>query len=145
MTLPEIFTGPWARTWGEELRRSDLYRSTAAGWEGSVLMVLEAGGGLELAEDRPVLLDLWHGECRDARAASAADREAAPFILTAGAAVWKRLLNGDLDPLFAVMAGKLKLARGNVAQLLPYARAAQEMVAAARRIDACYPTGWDDL
>jgi putative sterol carrier protein len=145
MTAPEIFTDAWARAWGEELRRSDLYRTAAAGWEGSILMVLESGEGLELVEDRPVLLDLRHGECRDARAASAADREAAPFVLTAGARVWKRLLTADLDPLFAVMSGKLRLDRGNVARLLPYTQAAKEMVAAARRIEAGYPAGWEEV
>jgi putative sterol carrier protein len=143
MSAPEIFTDSWARAWGEELGRSEVYRAAAAGWEGEVLLVLEGGDGLAVEGDRPVLLDLWHGECRDARAA--ADTERAPFELRASAAVWKRLLDGDLDPLFALMSGKLKLARGNVAQLLPYAQAAKEMVAAARRVEACYPAGWERL
>lgn len=145
MSVPEIFTDSWARAWGEELGRSEVYRTAAVGWEGEVLLVLEGGDGLALEGDRPVLLDLWHGECRDARTATPADLEVAPFELRAAAGVWKRLLDGNLDPLFALMSGKLKLARGNVAQLLPYAQAAKEMVAAARRIEACYPAGWEGL
>jgi putative sterol carrier protein len=140
---PEIFTDAWARAWGEELRASESYRSAAGGWEGAIALTLEGNGDPGALQDRSVLLDLWHGECRDARAAEPSDLERAPFLLRAPAAVWKRVLEGDLDPLLAVMSGKLELARGSVASLVPYSRASKELVLAARRIDATFPEGWE--
>lgn len=142
VTNPEVFTDAWAHAWGEQLRTSDEYRSAADTWEGAIALVLEADAGLGLPESRSVLLDLWHGECREARAAEPADLEGAPFVLQGAAAVWKRVLEGDLDPLFALMSGKLQLVRGSVAKMVPYARASKEMVLAARRIEASYPEGW---
>jgi len=143
VTRPRIFTDAWARAWGEELRDSESYRSAADSWEGAIALTLEGDADLGPPDDRSVLLDLWHGECRDARAAEPADLERAPFVLRAPAAVWKRVLEGDLDPLLAVMSGKLKLVRGNVARLVPYSQASKELVFAARRIDASYPEGWE--
>lgn len=143
MTKPEIFTDAWARAWGEELRASESYRSAAANWEGTLVMSLEGDPDLGPTDDRAVVLDLWHGDCRDARSAEPADLEQAPFLLRAPAAVWKRVLEGDLDPLLAVMSGKLGLVRGSVARLVPYSRASKELVLAARRIDASYPEGWE--
>jgi len=43
------------------------------------------------------------------------------------------------DPLFALMGGKLKLERGSVSALLPFARAAKEMVTAATRVPTRFP------
>jgi len=140
---PEIFTDAWARAWGDQLRTSESYRSAAARWEGAIAMVLEADAGLGLPGDRSVLLDLWHGECREARTATGSDLEQAPFVLRGAAAIWKRVLEGDVDPLFAVMSGKLKLARGSVAKLVPHARASKEMVLAARRVEASFPRQWE--
>lgn len=143
VTRPEIFTDAWARAWGEELRGSESYRAAAASWEGAIALTLEGDPDLGPPDDRTVLLDLWHGDCRDARTAESTDLERAPFVLRAPAAVWKRVLEGDLDPLLAVMSGKLALVRGSVAKLVPYSRASKELVSAARRIDASYPERWE--
>lgn len=143
VTKPEIFTDPWARSWRRELTASEAYRSAAKKWEGALVLALEGDAELGPEDDRAVFLDLWHGECREARAARGADLERVPFALHGTAAVWKRVLQGDLDPLFALMSGKLKLTRGRVAQLVPFAQAAKEMVQAARRIEATYPRAWE--
>lgn len=142
MTRPEIFTDAWARAWGDQLRDSDTYRSAAQSWEGAIAMVLLGDSELGPTEDRAVLLDLWHGECRAARAAEPSDLESAPYVLQGPAAIWKRVLEGDLDPLFALMSGKLKLTQGSVAKLVPYTQASQEMVRAARRVVSTVPEGW---
>lgn len=138
----EVFTHEWALAWGEELRVSDAYRDAAGGWEGAIALVMEADPDLGIETDRAVLLDLWHGECRDARRARETDLEQAPFLLRARAAVWRRVLRGEVQPLLGVTMGTLQLERGSLTRLLPYTTAAKEMVAAAGRVETTFPEGW---
>jgi hypothetical protein len=46
------------------------------------------------------------------------------------------------DPVFGLLSGALHLERGSIAALVPFATAAREMVAAARRVEASFPSGW---
>lgn len=128
----EIFGEAWARAWMEALNASAAYREAAARWEGAIVLALPTGPA--------AWADLHHGVCRAARAAADDDRSAAPIVIRGESATWQRLLTGDLDPIFALMGGKLKLERGSVAALLPFARAAKEMVAAAARVPTTVPS-----
>lgn len=128
-----LFGEGWAARWAGEIAASEAYRKAAAGWEGALVLALPAAG------DPGVWVDLLHGACRGARAATAEDRATAPFVLEAPLPVWQRLLAGSLDPLWALVSGKVRLARGPLAGLVPWAAAARELVAAARRV----PTSFD--
>lgn len=132
----EVFTDTWAEAWAQELRISNAYRQAAEAWEGSVLLRMTADGA---ATDRAVFVDLWHGECRSARAADASDVEEADYVIQADLDVWSRVLAGDLEPIFGLMSGKLKLTRGSLAKLTPYMAASRELVAAASRVDSRFP------
>ena len=46
-----------------------------------------------------------------------------------------------MDPVSAVMQGKLKLSRGNLFTLAKYAPAAREMVLAAGEVGGTFPPG----
>jgi len=137
---PELFTAPWAAAVCRELTASEIYRKAAATWEGAM--------GFELAQDgahapgRAVVLELWHGECQGAREASPEELATLPFLIQGSPAAWHAVLVAGTDPIFALMSGKLRLARGSLSALIPYARAAQELVAAARRAPASLPPGW---
>lgn len=143
VTRSDVFTDPWARTWCEVLDRDETYRQAASGWEGALALVLEGDEELGPARDRAVYLDLHRGRCRRGRAATDEDLETAPFVLRGPSATWKRVLEGGLDPIFALMSGKLRLSRGSVARLVPYTRAAKRMVEVARGLETAYPEGWD--
>ena len=134
----EIFTDAWAEAWAQELQASDAYRAAAETWEGSVLLSLKAD---DTAADRAVFVDLWHGECRGARAAEASDIESADYVIQADLEVWSRVLARELEPIFGLMSGKLKLTRGSLAKLTPYMAASRELVAAASRVDSIFPEG----
>lgn len=127
----EVFSAGWAGAWQAALNDSAAYREAAARWEAPLVLALREGGA--------VWADLWHGGCRAARAATPEDLASAVFVIQADAAIWQRLLSGDLDPVFALMSGKLKLERGSVSALLPFARAAREMVLAATRVATRFP------
>lgn len=129
----EIFTAPWVDAWARELAVSPAYRRAAADWEGSLCLIW-TGAGSET--ERRVFLDLWHGDCRQARVAARGDAAGADFVLRASAETWQRLLDGGLDPIWALMGGKIRIERGRLSELMPHARAAKELILAARRISA---------
>jgi putative sterol carrier protein len=140
--MAELFGEEWARAWGEELARSETYRTAAARWEGSMVFGMNPDAALGVTSPRRVFLDLWHGHCRAARAAGEEDLAVARYVIAAGAAVWMEVLEGRIEPLRAFMSGKLELARGSVARLIPYVTAARELLAAARRVPTDFPSGW---
>lgn len=135
----EVFTEPWCRACCDALNEREGYRTAGAGWEGAVVLEMAADPAQGIGDDRAVLLDLHDARCRGARVASAEDRASAPYVLRADPATWKRLLAGETEPVAAVMAGRLRLTRGNLLTLAKYAGAAREMVAAAASAGGTFP------
>jgi len=138
----EILTEAWAAAWRDALNASDAYRRAAASWEGAVVAAVRAEPERGIVA-RAVFLDLWHGECRSARLASGSDVETARYVLTASAATWAELLGGAVDPVSAVMGGRLELTKGSVMGLFPHITAARELVAAARAVPTALPPEWE--
>lgn len=138
----EIFTGDWARAWCRELNESEAYAAAAEDWEGALILRVQADPSYGIEEDRAVWVDLHHGACRGARAAADDDAGATPYLIQADPYSWKRILDGEMDPISGLMRGKLKLERGSVVELARYVRAAKELVRAAGRVETAYPEGW---
>ncbi len=132
----EIFSDEWARACSHAINRRPSYREAAANWEGDVVLRMY---GDDPESARAVYLDLWHGECREARAAGDADLEAARHVLEASPGAWQQLLQGQLAPLLALVTGRLKVTRGSLTALIPYATAARELVLAAMEVDTAFP------
>lgn len=132
------FSTEWAEAWGAALNASAAYREAAATWEGSVAVVASVAGERLAA----VFLDVWHGGCRAARAAVEADLADAAYILEADPAAWKAVLSGGLSPMMALLSGRVKLARGELVRLLPYATAAKELVTLAGTVPTEFPADW---
>lgn len=138
----EIFTDDWARAWCRELNDSEAYGDAAEDWEGALVLRVRADPSYGIEEDRSVWVDLHHGDCRGARAAGEEDVGEVPYLIEADPYSWKRVLDGELDPISGLMRGKLKLKRGSVVELARYVKAAKELVKAAGRVDTAYPEGW---
>jgi putative sterol carrier protein len=136
---PDVFTDTWVAAWERELNASPAYREAAADWEGAVALRMSADATLGIPEARTVWLDLYHGLCRSARSATDSDLTGAKYLIEAEPAVWKELLAGRLSPIGALLAGKLRLAQGSLMGLLPYAAAAQLLVATATIIQQQFP------
>lgn len=139
---PEIFTDPWATAWCRAIHASDDYRRAAAGWEGAVAVVMTPDPAMGIGGERAVFLDLSDGDCRGGRTAGDGDLENALFVLRASPAVWKRVLGREIEPIWGLMSGKIELAQGSIAKLIPYAGAAKEMVECAADLEASFPDGW---
>ncbi len=139
----EIFTNEWARLWHDSINANPDYKKAAERWEGAIGLVMTADSAMGIPEDRAVIADLWHGDCRGAQAAPQEDLGDTPYLITATPAAWKGVLAGKTDPIVGLMGGKLKLAKGSLFSLLPYARAAKELVRSAIDVDTTFPEGWD--
>src|SRR5262245_25857668 len=115
------FSNDWAESWCRILNASDDYRTAAANWVGSVVLAVRQSADVPVAA--AVLLDLEPGRCRGGRTATADDLETAAFVFEGEPNVWRELLIGAGSPIMALMTGRLRLARGEFARLLPYAGA----------------------
>ena len=142
--IEALFTDHWALALQVALNASASYQHAASRWEGAVVLAcsdapspgLTAAG--ELLE-RGVYLDLWHGECRAARLANAADYASARYVLSADAATWLLVLDGDMAPTMAILRGKITLKRGTLGGLLPHVHAATALVVVAQGVDRRVP------
>jgi putative sterol carrier protein len=139
--MPPAFTASWADAWCAALNTSETYRAAAVKWEGSVALVVRTAPDQE--PRNAVFLDLEPGACRGARLASADDLAAAVFVFEGAPAVWREVLAGRVSPVMALMSGRLRLARGELARLLPYAAAAKELLVLAGAVDTTFPEEWE--
>jgi len=139
----EIFTEEWAQLWHEAINSNAAYKKAAAKWEGAIGMVMDTDASMGIDAPRVVVADLWHGDSRSAYAADEAALDDVPYVIKATPEIWKKVLAGKLDPIVALMGKKLKLAKGGLFALLPYAKAAKELVNSAIAVDTTFPEGWD--
>ncbi|OYD09640.1 SCP2 sterol-binding domain-containing protein [Paludifilum halophilum] len=137
----EPFTAEWAREYKEKLNQNEQYRQAAQTWEGPIVFMVEKDPSVGLEEDRWIFLDLWHGECRDARASSEEDLESAPTVISGDTQTWKQLFDGQLEPISTLMRGRLRLVKGNMAELSGYVLAAQQLMKTAMEVDTELPEG----
>ena len=135
----ELFSEAWALQASEVLKASEGYKNAAKNWEGAMVMTMQADASLGIPEARSVYFDLWHGDCREARAATAADVASAPYVISADAFTWKQVLEGKLEPIAGLLRGKLKLVKGNMAVLARYVLAAKELVLGATQVPTLFP------
>jgi ribonucleoside-diphosphate reductase beta chain len=132
--MSTLFTASWVSAWADALRASDSYRIAARRWEGGVVLETQAAPAHGVEAARAVYLDLWHGECRGAGLAGPEEYAAAAYVLRGSFDTWLQVLRGDLAPTMAIMRGKLTLAKGSLAGLLPHVQAAGELVRVAQGV-----------
>jgi hypothetical protein len=98
----EIFTHEWASLWADSINANASYKQAAATWEGAIGMIMTADSAMGIPAERIVIADLWHGDCRGARAATAAELEETPYLISAEPAAWRSVLDEvgeELAPL----------------------------------------------
>jgi putative sterol carrier protein len=138
----EIFTNDWAQLWAEQINENAAYRKAAEKWEGAIGLVMTADPAMGIPDERVVIADLWHGECRAANSGSGADLDDVPYLIRSTPATWNKVLAGKTDPIVGLMGKKLELAKGSLFALLPYAKAAKELVNSAIAVETTFPEGW---
>ena len=131
----------WANAYKDAINASDAYKVAGKDWTfGAVAMVVKADAALGFAVDTALWQDVHQGHCNAAKIVPASEVEAAPFIIVADYARWKSVLKKELDPIKAMMQGKLKLTKGNMPTMVKFVHATKELVEAAAKV----PTRFKD-
>jgi putative sterol carrier protein len=126
----------WIKALMEQVNQSESYREAARKWEGDFYFIITAGEGVP--EDVHLYMDLWHGECRDAFEASALDEKAPEFIIRAPVAGWRKVIEGKVDPIRALMTRQLKL-QGKMTKIMKMPKAATELVKCCTFVETEWP------
>ena len=74
-----------------------------------------------------MFLDLYHGECRDAKFIKDSDDEPHEFQILATEEDWHDLMTGKIEESKALMSGKFKIT-GNISKLMRFPKAAAYII-----------------
>ena len=124
----DLFTADGVVRWQARLNDSSRFAAAAADWNGALLLVEDEEGAVS---PRHTWVRIGGGRCLEARLGGGADTDAADFVLTASPRTWGALITAQTTPALAALTGRLKLTKGEVFALIPHARAAAELLAAA--------------
>jgi putative sterol carrier protein len=114
------------------------YQEAAADWEGDIAFLVEAEPDKGVATDVWGYLDLWHGACRGGGVVEAQKGQTAQYVIRAPYSRWKEVVQGDLDPVRAMMQGKLRV-QGDLPTIVRNVRAANELVDLTSKVDTVFP------
>lgn len=131
------FTSAWADAFRAAIEGDAAYRVAAAKWTWPVALVLQPAPEFGYPDAVAVELSLDRGRCHSADI-RAADAVTAPIVLTAPYAVWKSVVQGELDPLAGVTRGKIAV-QGSLAILMMHAKAASALVHCAKAVPTAFP------
>ncbi|MBE8540637.1 SCP2 sterol-binding domain-containing protein [Geoglobus acetivorans] len=134
--MPKLFSEEWVKEYMRLLNESEEYAQAAKDWEGDFLFVVEPDEGL--TEPMYIYLDLYHGKARDGYMVKDPSQVSAAFEFRGKYSNWKKLLNGEIDPIKGLVTGKFKL-RGNMAKVMRYAKAAKALVEVAQKVETELP------
>jgi putative sterol carrier protein len=136
--VPEFPTDPWVKAFIEQINGSAEYADSGAGWEGDVAIVIEAEPDRAVPQTVWALLELHDGGCRGGGVVDEERGTRAPFVIRASYSRWKDVIRGDLDPIKAMMQGKLKV-QGDLPRIIRYARATNELAHLTQLVNTSFP------
>ena len=124
--MPSLFTPDGIARWQAHLTGSAVFAEAAAGWYGTLVLIAS-----DTEPPAHTLVRVEDGTCREARVAGPADIDRADFVLSATTPTWLALIAARTTPTMAAMTGRLHLDKGDLFALIPHAKAAAELLAAA--------------
>jgi putative sterol carrier protein len=123
----DLFSPPGIAAWQARLNQSPSFAEAAQAWAGRLLLI-ESGGP---EPGRSTWVVVGNGCCLEARPGDASDGEGADFVLSATPHAWADLVSARITPATAALMGRLSLLKGDVMALIPHAKAAAALLAAA--------------
>ena len=122
----------WVTEYSGKLNESEAYRDAGKTWEGDILFVIKPDS--EEGKEDYIYLDLFHGQCRSARFIHAGEQPPkTQFRYIGKMSNWKRLMNGEIDPIQGILTGKFKL-EGSMMKIMRYTKAAKVMVSLTSKV-----------
>ncbi len=128
----------WATEYKNSVNNNAAYARNAKKWgvgfDGAMTFVFQAQG--EITEDFSIFLDLKEGKCLDTKVFGPGEKgpREAPMVIAAPMANWKDVIFKTVDPVTALMQGKLKL-KGDMSLVMRFAQAAIELVNSTEKTD----------
>ncbi len=122
----------WIKELEARLNASASYAQAAANWEGDNIFVI-----LPDAEHEGTsyfYIDLQHGKASGARELKSPDEQKALFKMSAPFGVWRKVIEGRLDPIQAMFSGKVKVI-GSMAAIQRTPKATYELTKITGQID----------
>jgi putative sterol carrier protein len=115
----------WIKALSKELNASEAYEKSAKDWEGDFVFIVEPDDAY--ASTDYLYLGLYHGKSPDASMIDSPDAREAEFVLSAPYSNWRKVIEGEMDPIQGMMTRKLKV-EGNMMKIMRYPKAAKEIV-----------------
>jgi putative sterol carrier protein len=137
MAIPFPSDG-WVKALMTKLNESGAYREAARHWEGDFYFIVVPDGGAAHGSAVTLYMDLWHGECRDAYEVLDPAARTPEFVIEAPLSFWRKVLNGRLDPIQALVTRQLKL-KGQLVKVMRAPRAAAELVRCCGQVETEWP------
>ncbi len=128
----------WIKELSRLLNESESYASSAKDWEGDFVFVIQPDE--DLADTAYLFLGLLHGKSPDAAMLASPDERDAAYRISAPYATWRKVIDGELDPIQGMMMRKLKL-QGDLMKIMRYPKAAQEIVSCCALVPTQWPEG----
>jgi len=128
----------WIQELSRQLNKSNSYEQSAKDWEGDFIFVIAPDGSF--AETAYLFLGLKHGKSTGAGLLSSIDEKPAEYRISAPYSTWRKVIDGDLDPIQGMMMRKLKL-EGNLMKIMRYPKAAKEIVTCCASVPTEWPKG----
>lgn len=129
-------TEEWIKAAMIEVNKSTDYKEAAKTWEGDITFAVTAVP--EKKDGVFMYMDLWHGECRDAFEVTDPSSKSSEFIIGGPLPVWRKVLEGKVDPIRALVSRQLKM-KGNMMKVLKAPKAAVELVNACQNVETEWP------
>lgn len=123
----------WLHALMQKLNSDEKYAHVARNWEGDILFHIQPDTSYQ--EERLLYLDLWHGKCREAFSTDAEQVKSLKpaFTLSAPYTNFLRILNGELDPMQAMLTRKL-IVKGNMAYMMRNVPVVLDFVRCAKEV-----------
>ncbi|NWJ48552.1 MAG: SCP2 sterol-binding domain-containing protein [Chloroflexi bacterium] len=118
-------TQEWLDEFREALNTSASYEDAAKEWEGDFYFI--ASPDETSTDEITMYLNLQYGKCLEAIKVEDASLRTPEFTVKGPADSWFKVATNELDPMQAIMTGKLSL-KGNMQKVMKNLKAANELV-----------------
>ena len=128
----------WINELSRLLNESESYEQSAKDWEGDFVFVIDPDDAQP--ETAYLFLGLKHGKSTGAALPQSRDERPAEYTISAPYGTWRKVIDGDLDPIQGMMMRNLKL-QGNLMKIMRYPKAAKEIVTCCASVPTEWPEG----
>jgi putative sterol carrier protein len=135
-----LFMPEWVKEWEKLMQNDAKYKAVALpDWEHPIVIHVLKNPQIGLDDDLYVKMDLWHnGECKSIRYIPPSEAgKPGDFVVTATTERWFAVCRKQLDPIKAMMQGKLKL-KGDLPSVVKAVKATLRIVETVGEVGCKY-------